>query len=90
MFKSVFAKYIISFMLIIFISFALLVSIITGMVDNYAVTSKQQILSKTENHHLCFLLYSFGKTSTSSIILLFSILADFTIYDKPLEKRTSS
>ncbi|MBO7341125.1 MAG: hypothetical protein J6U87_00415, partial [Clostridia bacterium] len=47
MFKSVFAKYIISFMLIIFISFALLVSIITGMVENYAVNSKEQILSKT-------------------------------------------
>ena len=47
MFKSVFAKYIISFMLIIFISFAVLVSIITGMVENYAVNSKEQILSKT-------------------------------------------
>ena len=55
MFKSVFAKYIISFMLIIFISFALLVSIITGMVENYAVTGKQQILSKTAHGAADFL-----------------------------------
>jgi len=55
MFKSVFAKYIISFMLIIFISFALLVSIITGMVENYAVTSKQQILSNTAHGAADFL-----------------------------------
>lgn len=55
MFKSVFAKYIISFMLIIFISFALLVSIITGMVESYAVTSKQQILAKTAHGAADFL-----------------------------------
>ena len=40
MFKSVFAKYIITFMVIIFVCFALLVSIIAGVVNNYAVTSK--------------------------------------------------
>ena len=55
MFKSVFAKYIISFMLIIFISFALLVSIITGMVNSYAVTAKQELLSKTAHGAADFL-----------------------------------
>ena len=46
MFKSVFAKYIITFMVIIVVCFALLVSIIAGVVNNYAVTSKQQVLSQ--------------------------------------------
>ena len=46
MFKSVFAKYIVTFMVIIFVCFALLVSIIAGVVNNYAVTSKQQVLSQ--------------------------------------------
>ncbi|MBE6629904.1 MAG: HAMP domain-containing histidine kinase [Ruminococcaceae bacterium] len=47
MFKSVFAKYITTFMVIIFISFAVLVSIITGMVNSYAVASKERMLSNT-------------------------------------------
>ncbi len=55
MFKSVFAKYIITFMLIIFISFLVLVSIVTGMVNSYAVTSKQQTLSTTAHGAADFL-----------------------------------
>ncbi len=47
MFKSVFAKYIVTFMVIIFVSFAVLVSIITAMVNNYAVASKERMLSNT-------------------------------------------
>ncbi|MBQ9098447.1 MAG: HAMP domain-containing histidine kinase [Clostridia bacterium] len=45
MFKSVFAKYISAFMLIIFISFLILVLIITGMVNNYAVNAKEKQLA---------------------------------------------
>lgn len=47
MFKSVFAKYISAFMFIIFISFLLLVVIITSMVNNYAVNAKKELLSNT-------------------------------------------
>ncbi len=47
MFKSVFAKYIITFMLIIFVSFLVLVTIVTGMVNRYAVTAKEQTLANT-------------------------------------------
>ncbi|MBQ8356855.1 MAG: HAMP domain-containing histidine kinase [Clostridia bacterium] len=45
MFKSVFAKYILTFMLIIFVSFLVLVLIITGMVNSYAVNAKEKLLS---------------------------------------------
>lgn len=47
MFKSVFAKYILTFMSIIFISFLLLVVIVTAMVNNYAVNAKEEILANT-------------------------------------------
>ncbi len=47
MFKSVFAKYITTFMLIIFVSFLILVLIVTGMVNNYAKTTREQLLSST-------------------------------------------
>ena len=55
MFKSVFAKYIITFMVIIVVCFALLVSIIAGVVNNYAVTSKQQVLSQVARSAADFL-----------------------------------
>ena len=46
MFKSVFAKYISAFMFIIFISFIVLVLIITSMVNSYAVNAKEAVLSR--------------------------------------------
>ena len=55
MFKSIFAKYITTFMLIIFVSFVVLVSIVTGMVNSYAVTAKQQMLSNTARSAADFL-----------------------------------
>lgn len=45
MFKSVFAKYMLTFMLIIFISFLILIVIITGTVNRYAITAKKETLS---------------------------------------------
>ena len=47
MFKSVFAKYILTFMLIIFISFLVLVVVVTSMVNNYAVSVKEEVLANT-------------------------------------------
>ena len=47
MFKSVFAKYITTFMLVIFVSFLLLVLLITAMVNNYAVNAKKKLLDNT-------------------------------------------
>lgn len=55
MFKSVFAKYITTFMLIVFISFLVLVTIVTGMVNRYAVTAKEQMLSNTAHGAADFL-----------------------------------
>ena len=45
MFKSVFAKYITAFMLIIFISFAILTAITTVMVNDYSTDAKAEIMS---------------------------------------------
>ncbi|MBE6702041.1 MAG: HAMP domain-containing histidine kinase [Ruminococcaceae bacterium] len=45
MFKSVYAKYISTFMLIIFVSFLILVLIVTGMVNNYASNTKEEVLN---------------------------------------------
>lgn len=47
MLKSVFAKYITTFMFIIFVSFLILVLIVTGVVNNYAKTNKEQLLERT-------------------------------------------
>ena len=44
MFKSVFAKYITAFMLIIFVSFAMLTVITTVMVNNYSVNEKSDVM----------------------------------------------
>ena len=44
MFKSVFAKYITAFMLIIFVSFAMLTVITTVMVNNYSVNEKSTVM----------------------------------------------
>ena len=44
MFKSIFAKYISVFMLIILISFVALVGIITSAVNNYSVDSKTELI----------------------------------------------
>ena len=65
MFKSVFAKYITTFMLIIFISFLVLVTIVTGMVNSYAATAKEQTLSNTANGAAEF-LGARAKTLSSS------------------------
>lgn len=45
MFKSVFAKYIVGIMSIIFVSFLILVLIITGMVNSYAADAKEAQLA---------------------------------------------
>ena len=45
MFKSVFAKYIVTFMSIICVSFLVLVVIITSMVNSYALDAKKELLS---------------------------------------------
>ena len=78
MFKSIFAKYIVTFMLIVFISFLVLAIIVTSMVNNYAVKSKEQTLSTTA-HGVADFLSSRAQT-----------LADFTrleqiVYSSPAE-----
>ena len=63
MFKSVFAKYISAFMFIIFISFIVLVLIITSMVNSYAVNAKEAVLSRAASGAAEFLE---GKTTNLS------------------------
>lgn len=46
MFKSVFTKYITAFMLIIIVSFAMLITIITSIVNTYSVQVKEEMVSR--------------------------------------------
>lgn len=47
MFKSVFAKYIFTFMVIILVSFAMLIGIISTVVNNYSVNAKADLVSQS-------------------------------------------
>lgn len=47
MYKSVFTKYIVSFALLIALSFMLLVLTVSSMLTNYSITSKKSMMSKT-------------------------------------------
>jgi len=92
MFKSVFAKYIITFMVIIFICFALLVSIIAGVVNSYAVTSKQQVLSQVARGVSDFLSLrtdavsenAFGQIISSSREDVDHVLSSFSEMDEDI------
>ena len=44
MFKSIFAKYISAFILIIFFSFAVIMAIITSIINNYSQSAKESTL----------------------------------------------
>lgn len=55
MFKSVFAKYISAFMLTIFVSFLVLVIVITVSINRYAVTAKRDVLSTASKTTALFL-----------------------------------
>ncbi|MBR6727045.1 MAG: HAMP domain-containing histidine kinase [Clostridia bacterium] len=55
MFKSVFGKYMLTFMLIIVVSFLILVVIMVGMVNNYAATAKEEILTTAADSAAGFL-----------------------------------
>ncbi|MEG1743429.1 MAG: hypothetical protein RR246_04605, partial [Clostridia bacterium] len=47
MFKSVFTKYIVSFALLIALSFMLLVLTVSSMLTNYSIQSKKSLMAKT-------------------------------------------
>ena len=61
MFKSVFAKYITTFMTIIFVSFLILVLIMTGMIRNYAGSTREKMLKSTAQGAAEFLGSQTGK-----------------------------
>ncbi len=73
MFKSVFAKYIVTFMSIICVSFLVLVVIITSMVNGYALSAKKDLLSGAAHGTADFL----GKQTGASLS---------TDFEKMLEK----
>ena len=47
MFKSVFAKYITAFMVIIIVSFAVLIGIISTVVNKYSVNAKADLVAQS-------------------------------------------
>lgn len=55
MFKSVFAKYITVFMLIIFVSFSVLTIITTVMVNNYSTNAKTEIMSNSVSSSVSYI-----------------------------------
>ena len=55
MLKSVFAKYMLTFMIIVVVSFVLLVLITVGMINSYAATAKEEVLSTAAQGGATFL-----------------------------------
>ena len=47
MFKSVFTKYITAFMVIIFVSFSVLILIVSAIVTNFSITTKRDLMEQT-------------------------------------------
>ena len=71
MFKSVFAKYIFAFMLIIAISFAMLASIVGSVVNSYSVSAKtESVRSASEAVVNCI-----EKSSLLRISVIFPLFA---------------
>ncbi len=76
MFKSVFAKYITTFMLIVFVSFLLLVLIITSMVNNYALDAKREQLSHAAHSAVDFLESYIEGSSSANFGVLMEVAQD--------------
>ncbi|MBR7184873.1 MAG: HAMP domain-containing protein [Clostridia bacterium] len=72
MFKSVFTKYITAFMLIIIFSFAMMISIITSIVNTYSVQVKEDIVSRAAQTAAEYIEEQIAATGLSS----FGMLAD--------------
>jgi len=62
MFKSVFAKYITAFILIIFISFSMMLSIIVSLVNNYSVNIRAEIVKSAARSAESYLTLSLEET----------------------------
>ncbi len=73
MFKSIFAKYITAFMLIILISFVALIAIVTSTVNNYSVASKSDQIESAAHSVASYLedkLARTGLTDFSAFVVL--------------------
>ncbi len=62
MFKSVFAKYITAFILIIFISFSMMLSIIVSLVNNYSVNIRAEIVKSAARSAESYLALRFEES----------------------------
>lgn len=67
MFKSVFAKYTIIFALIIIICFAMMIAIITSMVNNYAADEQRHSVAETAESLRDYYTYSISAEQRSSL-----------------------
>lgn len=68
MFKSVFAKYMLTFMVIIAVSFLILVVIVVGTFDSYAVGAKEEILASAADSAAAFLSARLGSVSEADFV----------------------
>ncbi|MBE6661722.1 MAG: HAMP domain-containing histidine kinase [Ruminococcaceae bacterium] len=64
MFKSVFAKYITAFILIIFISFSMMLSIIVSLVNNYSVNIRSEIVKSAARSAESYLTLRFEEADS--------------------------
>lgn len=64
MFKSVFAKYITAFILIIFISFSMMLSVIVSLVNNYSMNIRSEIAKSAAHSAEAYFTYNFKESET--------------------------
>ncbi len=67
MFKSVFAKYITAFILIIFISFSMMLSIIVSLVNNYSVNIRSEIVKSAARSAESYLTLRFEAADSDDL-----------------------
>ena len=66
MFKSVFAKYITTFIIIIFISFSMMLSVIVSLVNNYSVNIRSEIAKSAAHSAESYLSLRFEESDRSN------------------------
>ncbi|MBQ8141370.1 MAG: HAMP domain-containing histidine kinase [Clostridia bacterium] len=75
MFKSVFAKYFLTFLLIILISFMIIIAVITSIISNYSRDNKVSIVETAANSSSIYLqnkLQALEQGEISDLVLLYS------------------
>ncbi len=76
MFKSVFAKYISAFMLIILVSFLIIIAVITSIISNYSKDNKENIVQNAANSSSIYIQNKFESGAQNDIVALAETYSD--------------